>query len=97
MYRIPGLLSPAIMQSCQVEHLVRGPGAQSQVSDQSLNTQYTWHIQQYLFLMQSTLGELLAMPCKIACPLTSHPAYPAILVPEARRAISYARQNHTPT
>ena len=40
------------------------------------------------------------MLCNIVCAFTSHPVYPAILIPEAinpERVISYAMQNRTPT
>ena len=46
------------------------------------------------------LEEVLAMLCKFVRPLTSNPAYPVILVPEAinpEGAISYAMQNRSPT
>ena len=37
----------------------------------------------YWFQMQPTLGELLAMPCKIVCQLTRYLVYPAILILDA--------------
>ena len=46
------------------------------------------------------INPVRAMPDKIVCPPSSNPVYPAIKVPEAikpGRAISYARQNCTPT
>ena len=57
-------------------------------------TLYTWR---YWFLK---LGELLAMQEKIVRPPGINPVYLALLVLEAInsvRAISYARQNRTPT
>ena len=56
----------------------------------------TLRTRRYWFLKQSTLRELLAMPCKIVADLA---ATLAILVPEVinpGRAISYAMQNRTP-
>ena len=53
----------------------------------------------YLFPVQSTLREILAMPGKIVRSPSSNPAYPAILVPEAinpERGISYAWQKRVP-
>ena len=47
-------------------------------------------------ILESILSELLVMPCKIVCPPSSNPAYPAIWVPVAispGRAIRCTRQN----
>ena len=96
MYRI--LLSPAKMQSWQVEHLVWGPvsGIRYPVCSQSLSTSLTRLTWRYGFLIQSTLRAIsYTMQNR-----TLTWQYPVILVPEAinpERVIRYAMQNRMTT